>query len=151
MKFEIGDKVLVLHSNEEGEVVEILNKKMVIVDVRGVKFPAYIDQLDFPYYKKFTEKKISPPKAKKYIDQLPVEKKERIAKVATGVWLTFLPVFGTDEFGDDVVETLKIHLVNNSQQAYKFTYGVSYLEKDGFELQNEIFVFQDFYLHDIPF
>ena len=152
MKFEIGDKVLVLHSNEEGEVVEILNNKMVIVDVRGVKFPAYIDQLDFPYYKRFTEKKnSSPPKSKKYIDQLPVEKKERIAKVATGVWLTFLPVFGTDEFGDDVVETLKIHLVNNSQQAYRFSYGVSYLEKDGFELQNEIFVFQDFYLHDIPF
>jgi len=41
--------------------------------------------------------------------------------------------------------------VNNSQQAYKFTYRVTYLEKDGFELQNEVFVFQDFYLHDIPF
>src|SRR5882724_1497469 len=152
MKFEIGDKVLVLHSKEEGEVVEILNNKMVMVDVRGVKFPAYIDQLDFPYYKRFTEKKISSsPKPKKYIDQLPVEKKERIAKVTTGAWLTFLPVFGTDDFGDDVVETLKIHLVNNSQQAYRFTYGVSYLAKEGFELQNEIFVFQDFYLHDIPF
>jgi hypothetical protein len=152
MKFEIGDKVLVLHSNEEGEVVEIINNKMVMVDVRGVKFPAYIDQLDFPYFKRFTEKKTSPPqKSKKYIDQLPTEKKERIAKVANGVWLTFLPVFSTDDFGDDIVETLKIHLVNNSQQAYLFTYRVTYIEKDGFELQNEVFVFQDFYLHDIPF
>jgi len=34
-----GDKVLMLHSNEEGEVVEIINNKMVMVDVRGVKFP----------------------------------------------------------------------------------------------------------------
>ena len=53
MKFEIGDKVTVLHSNEEGEVVEMINDKMVLVEVRGVRFPAYIDQLDFPYFKRF--------------------------------------------------------------------------------------------------
>jgi hypothetical protein len=150
MKFEIGDKVIVLHSNEEGEVVEIINNKMVMVDVRGVKFPAYIDQLDFPYFKRFTEKKPSPPQ-KKYIDQIPREKKERVANVATGVWLIFLPVFGSDEYGDDVVEELKIHLVNNSQQAYHFTYQLNYFGKNEFELQNQIHVFHDFYLHDIPF
>ena len=152
MKFQIGDKVLVLHSNEEGEVVDIVNDKMVMIDVRGVKFPAYIDQLDFPYFKRFTEKRLFPEKKqKKYIDQLPVEKKERIAKVANGVWLTFLPVFDTDEFGDDIVENLKVHLVNNSQQAYQFTYRLSYFGKAEFELQNQSFVFQDFYLHDVPF
>ena len=57
MKFQVGDKVLILHSEEEGEVVDIINNKMVMVDVRGVKFPAYIDQLDFPYFKRFSEKK----------------------------------------------------------------------------------------------
>jgi len=62
MKFQVGDRVLVLHSQEEGEVVDIINNKMVMVDVRGVKFPAYIDQLDFPYFKRFTEKKQVPPK-----------------------------------------------------------------------------------------
>ena len=68
MKFQVGDKVLVLHSNEEGEVIDIINNKMVMVDVRGVKFPAYIDQLDFPYFKRFTEKKLFPQKKeKKYI------------------------------------------------------------------------------------
>ncbi len=67
MKFEIGDKVIVLHSNEEGEVVEIINNKMVMVDVRGVRFPAYIDQLDFPYFKRFTEKKISSQQKQKNI------------------------------------------------------------------------------------
>jgi hypothetical protein len=60
MKFQIGDKVLILHSNEEGEVIDIINDKMVMVDVRGVKFPAYIDQLDFPYFKRFSEKKLFP-------------------------------------------------------------------------------------------
>lgn len=56
MKFQVGDRVLVLHSGEEGEVVDIINDQMVSVNVEGVIFPAYIDQLDFPYYKQFTEK-----------------------------------------------------------------------------------------------
>ncbi|MBS1916002.1 MAG: Smr/MutS family protein [Bacteroidetes bacterium] len=152
MKFEIGDKVLVLHSNEEGEVVEIINNKMVMVEVRGVRFPAYIDQLDFPYFKKFTEKKLFPNKPqKKYIDEVKVEKKQPVVKVEDGVWLTFLPVFDTDEFGDDVVETLKVHLVNNTNNGYKFNYYLDFFGEKEFELQNEIFSFKDFYLHDVPF
>lgn len=152
MKFQIGDKVLILLSNEEGEVVEIINNKMVMVEVRSVKFPAYIDQLDFPYFKRFTEKKLFPEKKqKKYIDQLPAEKKERIAKTADGIWLTFLPVFESDEFGDDVVEDLKVHLVNNSHNGFNFTYHLNYFGKENFELQNQVHNFQDFYLHDVPF
>src|SRR5579863_3720070 len=142
MKFEIGDKVTVLHSNEEGEVVEMINDKMVLVEVRGVKFPAYIDQLDFPYFKRFTEKKLFPQKPhKKYIDQVRTEKKEPVPKLENGVWLTFLPVFDNDEFGDDVVETLKVHLVNNSNTGYKFKYSLDYFGEKDFELQNEIFGF----------
>src|ERR1700750_628478 len=120
MKFQIGDKVLVLHSNEEGEVIDILNDKMVMVDVRGVKFPAYIDQLDFPYYKRFTEKKLFPArKDKKYVDEVRKEKQPP-HKVVDGVWLSFLPVMDTDEFGDDVVEELKVHLINRTYRSYKF-------------------------------
>ena len=77
MKFEVGDKVVVNQTNEEGEVIDIINDKMVMVEVRGVKFPAYVDQLDFPYYKRFTEKKLFPPKKeKKFIDDVPREKKK---------------------------------------------------------------------------
>jgi hypothetical protein len=159
MKFEVGDKVVIQHSNDEGEVIEIINDKMVMVDVRGVKFPAYTDQLDFPYFKRFTEKKLFPPekKPKKYIDQLPPEKpapgkkKERIAQLAEGVWLTFLPVFDTDEFGDDVVESLKIYLVNNTSLGYGFSYHLNYFGKSEFDLDNRIDAGEDFYLHDIPF
>jgi hypothetical protein len=151
MKFQIGDKVLILHSNEEGEVIDIINNKMVMVDVRGVKFPAYIDQLDFPYFKKFSEKKLFPQKKdKKYIDDVKKEK-NATPKIADGVWLTFLPVIETDEFGDEVVEELKIHLVNRTETAYKFTYKLNYFGRPDFELKNEIFPFLDFYLHDIPF
>jgi len=159
MKFEVGDKVVIQHSNDEGEVVEIINDKMVMVDVRGVKFPAYTDQLDFPYFKRFTEKKLFPPekKPKKYVDQLPPEKpvpgkkRERIAQLADGVWLTFLPVFDSDEFGDDVVESLKIYLVNNSSLGYHFSYHLNYFGKSEFDLDNQLPSLHDFYLHDIPF
>ena len=94
MKFEVGDKVLVLHSEEEGEVIEIINNKMVLVEVKGVRFPAYIDQLDFPYFKRFSQKKMFPAKKEKqYIDDVRKEKVAPKQRVADGVWLTFLPVF----------------------------------------------------------
>ncbi len=152
MKFQVGDKVIIQHSNENGEVVEIINDNMVMVDVRGVKFPAYTDQLDFPYFKQFTEKKLFPEKRqKKYIDQLAGQKKETINRVEDGVWLTFLPVFDNDEFGDELVDELKVHLVNRTRQGYKFSYTLKYGGAADFELDNEVFAFQDFYLHDVPF
>ena len=83
MKFEVGDKVVVKHSNDDGEVVEIINDKMVLVDVRGVRFPAYTDQLDFPYFKRFTEKKLNPPEKtpKKYIEIGRASCRERVCLV----------------------------------------------------------------------
>jgi len=152
MKFEIGDKVTVLHSNEEAEVVEMINDKMVMVEVRGVKFPAYIDQLDFPYFKRFTEKKIQPQKkAKTFVDQLPVDKTKKTTNPLDGCWLRILPVSDNDEFGDEVVESLKIYLVNHTDQGIHFDYKLSYAGKPDFNLSNEIPASHDFYLHDIPF
>lgn len=155
MKYEIGDKILVLHSNEEGEVIDIINEKMVMIQVRGVKFPAYMDQIDFPYYKRFTEKKLFPPETKKkYVEDLRKEKipaKPLEKKVSDGVWLSFLPKFISDEFGDDVVTELKVHLINRTDAGYNFSYYLQFFGKPEFELRNEIGAFSDFYLHDIPF
>ena len=106
-----------LHSNEEAEVVEMINDKMVLVDVRGVKFPAYIDQLDFPYFKRFSEKNTQPQKkSKTFIDQMPVDKSKTAKNPMDGRWLRILPVSDTDEFGDEVVESLKIYLVNHTDK-----------------------------------
>ena len=151
MKFEVGDKVLVLHSNEEGEVIDIINDKMVMVEVRGVKFPAYIDQIDFPYFKRFSEKPLFPQKKqKKYVEDVRKEKQPR-QKVVDGVWLSFLPKFETDEFGDDVVDLLKVYLINHTEQMYKFHYHQQFFGKTEFDLKNDLHPFEDFYLHDIDF
>ncbi|KIC90049.1 Smr/MutS family protein [Flavihumibacter sp. ZG627] len=154
MKFEVGDKVVVRLTNEDGEVVEIINEKMVMVDVRGVKFPAYTDQLDFPYFKQFSKQKLvkEKPKPKTFIDQVPKEKiVQKPRRDPNGVWITFIPKFEADEFGDEVVSNLKIHLHNQNDAGYSFTYQLKYFGDTDFELRNEILAFQDFYLHDIPF
>lgn len=153
MKYQVGDIVLIQHSNEEGQVVDIINDKMLMVDVKGVKFPVYMDQVDFPYFKRFTEKKIVPDKKKDkiYIDDLRKEKVQPKERVVDGVWLTFLPVMDTDEFGDEVVEELKLHLVNRTETPYQFTYKLNFFGKTDLELKNQIRAFEDFYLQDIPF
>lgn len=93
MKYQVGDKVLVLHSNEEGEIVEIINDKMVMVNVRGVNFPVYMDQIDFPYFKRFTSKKLFPQKKdRKYVDDVKKEKEPK-HKVVDGVWISFFACY----------------------------------------------------------
>lgn len=152
MKYQIGDIVLILHSNEEGKVVDIINDKMLMVDVKGVTFPVYKDQVDFPYFKRFTEKKIIPAKKeKKYIDDVRKEKYAETKRIADGVWLTFLPLMDTDEFGDTIVEELKLHLVNHTETAYNFIYKLHFFGKPDFDLKNMVHPFEDFYLHDIQF
>jgi len=152
MKFQIGDIVLVLHSNEEGEVVDIINDKMVMLNVGGVSFPAYNDQLDFPYFKRFSEKKIfSSKKEKQFIDDIKKENVTTEKKVEDGMWLTFLPVIDTDEFGDDVVDNLKVHLENRTGTAFIFDYKLAFFGKPEFEHKSTIHPFKNFYLHDVPF
>ena len=153
MKYQVGDTVRIIHSNEEGQVIDIINEKMIMIDVDGVKFPVYADQVEFPYFKNFTEKraadKMKP--AKKYIEDIRKEKREEKTREENGVRLTFLPVMEMDEFGDEVVESLKLHLVNQTSIAYRFIYNLNFFGHSDFELRGDVQPFEDFYLHDVPF
>lgn len=151
MKFEPGDDILVLYTNEEGKVVEILNERMVMIEVKGVRFPAYTDQIDFPYFKRFTEKKDPPPKPKKYIDDVKKDKNPASEKKADGMWLSFVPVMDMDEFGDDVVELIKVYLINHTPDTLVFDYALDFMGQRDFTLQNTVEPFNDFYVHDIAF
>jgi len=153
MKYEVGDDIIVLHSNEEGKVVEIMNDKMVMIEIRGVKFPAYMDQIDFPYFYRFTKKPVvETKKPKVFLDNIPKEKPQpSTIKVEEGVWLVFIPKFELDDFNDEVVDVLKIYLVNKTKTAYQFVYKQQFLVETNFEIHNSVGAFQDFYLHDIPF
>lgn len=144
---------MLVHSNEEGKVVDIINKKMVTVDVNGVEFPVYTDQIEHPYYRRFTEKKPELPKQKQYVDSIKKEKGSTIKnyKVGEGMWISFLPVFDKDIFDDDVVEYFRIYLVNNTDTAFGFEYNLRFTGDSEFNLKNEILPFNDFYIHDVEF
>ncbi|WP_447641827.1 MULTISPECIES: Smr/MutS family protein [Chitinophagaceae] len=153
MKYEIGDEILVLHSNEEGRVIDIINEEMVMIEVRGVKFPAYLDQIDFPYFKRFTSKPIVPSQPRKtYIDEIPRERKAVLdIKNEDGVWLSLLPKFVLDDFNDEVVDSFKLYLANHSSNDLHFIYRQLFENEKDFELVNDVAAGKDFYLHDIAF
>ena len=151
MKYQLGDKVIMLHSDEEGEIIDFINDKMVTIDVNGVKFPVHIDQIDFPYFKRFSQPSKPAKKPQLRVEQLKKEKPSAKYGVANGVWLVFLPVFDKDIFDDDVVENFKIYLVNQTADHLLFDYTLKYAGESDFTLKNELLPFSDFYLHDIPF
>lgn len=81
MKYQPGDKILVLLTDEEGTVLEIMNEKMVLIDVKGVKFPIYTDQIDFPYFKMFSEK--GRQKKRQYLLTMFKMKRQRLKRKGT--------------------------------------------------------------------
>jgi hypothetical protein len=114
----------VLHSEEEGVVVDIINDKMIMIEVKGVKFPAYMDQIDFPYFKMFSQKKSVSPK-KTYVDQIKAEKNQDRIKSGEGVSIKLIPVYQKDVFDDDIIEKLKLYLINQNEEDYQFNYNES--------------------------
>lgn len=150
MKYQTGDHIIVLLTQEEGRVVEIINEKMIMVEVKGVRFPAYTDQIDFPYFKMFSEKK-QITKKKIYIDDVQKEGIKPKDKTGRGVLLSFLPVFDKDIFDDDIVEKCKLYLINQDATPYTFTYNCRTKGDNQFQLSNDLASSSDFYLHDILF
>jgi len=153
MKYQLGDKIYLLHSNEEGEVVAFINEEMVEVEVEGIRFPVYMDQIDFPYYKRFTEKKESIPAPRTYIDQVKTEKPvdPKVNNGNTGVHLVFFPIFNKENFEEDKVSYFKIFLVNDTTIDYLFKYEQDYARDSGFCLDGLLKSGQDLYLHNIDF
>jgi hypothetical protein len=153
VKYQPGDDIIILHTKEEGKVVEVLNKNMLLVEVRNVRFPVYTDQVDFPYFHRFANKKEPAKKSfKKFIDDVPKEKiLNRSSIKEEGVWLSLIPKFSIDEFGDEVVELFKLYLINKNNTGYKFNYYQDFFGKESFELKGEILSRHDFYLYDIAF
>lgn len=150
MKFSVGDKVVMKRTGEEGHVTAYIDKEMIEVEVNGINFPVHIDEIDHPYLKWFTEKKA--PKKQSKPEQLPVEKiKSRPAKLARGIYLSFLPVFARDEI-EDIVEELKIYLLNELPQAIRFGYEVKSPDEGSiFKHEGKLHGFGDLYLHSIPY
>jgi hypothetical protein len=150
MKFSIGDKIILKQSGEEGYVVAYINPQMLEVEVNGVNFPAYIDDIDHPYLKWFTEKNKEKKVPSKHAE-LPIEKeKNRTARLSRGVYLSFIPVYKTEEM-EDIVDHLKIYMLNELPVPVRLTYEVRFQHQSVFKHEGSLHKFGNIYLHNIPY
>ncbi len=120
MKFSIGDQILLKRTGEEGRVVAFLSNAMMEVEVNGVRFPVFNEEVDHPYLKWFTEKKAKP--AAKASSDIPVEKAvTRVQRLARGIYLSFMPQFASGVM-DDIIESFKIYFINETPDTIVFSY-----------------------------
>ncbi len=150
MKFQAGDKIIVVATQEKGEVVEWIDKEMLLVDVDGIQFPVYKDQIDFPYFNEFNKPKL-PVKVKQQIEHIPVEKKTVKEKIVDGVWLSFFPILDKDVFDDDIISHFKIYILNHTHDELTFDLSIYYADKKEMDLKKNLSAFEDIYLFDMPF
>lgn len=151
MKFQEGDKIIVKATGERGEVVEWINKQMLTIDVEGVRFPVYADQIDFPYFDAFTTPSATTKKKNLSLSALKPEKTVKKIIERDGVWLSFFPVLDKDVFDDDIISHYKIHLLNHTDDdlmvELSFYYGIT----KQMDLKHYIRALEDLYLFDLPF
>ena len=151
MKFEAGDKIILLHSQERGIIIELINQEMALVEVEGIRFPVYLDQIDFPYFHDFSAARQKINKSKLIPgEEIKREKPQSINRKETGVWLSFLPVMEKND-GEEGVKELKLFLVNETNVNYQFDYGLYYGGKLELSIKNDLPLFSHFYLHDMAF
>lgn len=151
MKFQVGDPVLLVHSQEEGTVVKILNRDMVVVEVEGISFPVYVDQLETPYFKRFSSPG-EPVKGRLLRgEDIPVEKlRSQPERPDKGVFLSVVPVSESYQ-QEDFISLLKLYLVSASPLKYRFRMRLYLNSRLELELENELAPFSYFYLRDLEF
>lgn len=149
MKFTIGDKILLKRTGEEGHVVALIDKQMMEVEVNGTAFPVYIEEVDHPYLKWFTEKK--PQKKSNALPEIPVERIiERKPKLARGIYLSYVPVFRTEDM-EEVVDFIKVYLLNELPVDIKFSYDVQIDNKSIFKHEGSLHSFGNVYLNNVSY
>lgn len=151
MKFQVGDPVLLVHSQEEGTVVKILNREMVVVEVEGISFPVYVDQLDTPYFKRFSAPKAAPKARLLRGEEIPAEKpKPQPQRPDHGVFLSVVPVYESYQ-QEEYISVLKLYLISESTLKYRFRLRLYLNGQLDLELDQELAPFHHLYLKDLEF
>lgn len=148
MKFEIGDIALIKKTGEEVVVMKHIDEEMVQVKLNDTLFPVYIDELETPYLKWFTEQRAADAK-KKSNNRNAIAPKAK-SDAPKGFHLAFSPFYHYDGF-EDVVDYIKVDFIN--QMPYTIELEYLYQPKIGnfFSKKETVFAFGRIELHDIPF
>ena len=151
MKFSIGDKILLKRTAEEGTVTDFIGKDMLEVAVNGTTFPVYLDDVEHPYLNWFTDKNYKKQQQKSSPEQLPVEQpKQREQKLPRGIHFSFFPVYKTDFF-EDIVQFLRIYLINELPVPIQFRYDVRIPHESHFRHEGTLHAFGNLYLHSLDY
>jgi hypothetical protein len=147
MKFSIGDPIVINKSGEEGHIVDLLGNDMAEIMIGKTIFPIYLTEIDHPYLRWFTEKN-KQNKQKKYLpEQLPLDTKPLVKpKIASGIHLTFMPIYHTVDM-EERVERLKVFVLNETHYTIQFSYDVRVNDASIFNYEGLIQPFADLYLH----
>jgi hypothetical protein len=151
MKFQEGDQIIVVATGDKGVVVEWINKKMLTIDVGGVQFPVYADQIDFPYFDAFTKKKTIPSKKSASTD---IPKREKIPPKnipRDGVHLSFFPVLDKDVFDEDLFSHYRVYILNHTDDMLIVHFSVFFKEVKELETKHTMGALEDLYLFDVSF
>lgn len=139
-------------TGERGVVVEWINKTMLTVDVGGVSFPVYADQIDFPYFKDFTSKPEAQAKHKKSLQDPIKREKNTLPQVEKdGVWLSFFPVLDKDSFDEDIFSHFRIFLLNHTDDNLDIELSVFYNNQKDLDIKISIRALEELYLFNLPF
>lgn len=150
MKFSIGDKVVLKRTGEEGRVTAFIDKQLVEVEVNGTAFPVYLEEVDHPYLKWFTEKGTSPGR-KPAQQEIAVEKPAvRAPRLAKGIYLSFMPEFKMVDM-EEIPDTVKVYLLNELPVSTKYSYEARGRNESLFKHEGTIHAFGNVYLHSIPY
>ncbi len=150
MKYAPGDKIALKSDQREGRIIGYIDPHTAEVMLKdGETVNVTEDDLEYPYLNMFRResRKNTDKKIKKYHTQKEEFKQERIPK---GLLLGFWPVYFSEDF-DDLVDDIKIHFYNDTNDEVEFYYNYSDDHSKGIELRKTLKAYEDVYIHTIAF
>jgi hypothetical protein len=149
MRYQIGDLVRVKNTGEEGKVIKDHGHNMLLINIDGVEFPIFENEVEHPYLNWFLEKKLKPHTQPKHTNDALLSNVPKQAKLASGLKLTMVPQYKKND--DEIIEKVKVFLSNDMHQAFAFNYYFESKSKTKFDMASEVRPFENFYIHDISY
>jgi hypothetical protein len=149
MRYQIGDLVRVKNTGEEGKVVKDHGHNMLLINIDGVEFPIFENEVEHPYLNWFLEKKLKPHTKPKHTNDALLSNVPKQAKLASGLKLTFVPEYKKND--DEIIIKVKVFLSNDMHQSFAFNYYFESKSNNKFDMASEVRPFENFYIHDISY
>ncbi len=145
-KFNIGDRVFLVHLQEEGIVTRPNGAEMVYVKVDDMEIPVYCTDITKKFPSSPKDKK-KPGNEKKVVKEKESEKKPMSQGSDSGIYISFEPLL--DAIGH--INQFKVGLVNDTAHPLTFSYLLHTNGKLLFKIEKIALPYQIFILHEIDY